>query len=180
MDLPDLDLDLSLLENSTQGSSHCTSIMSANSHQSSRSSDNDGEGSVIGLVIPTSDSGNVGGIEGFELADSGSITVRRNLGTADVLPEEEGFFPDVDFNFDADGNMIELEAPQAMSFVEPPPRIRSDSGTSAKIRQEHEEGFLAGHLGVATPLLTQLDRLNNDFLVWGNDRSRSGCPYDGS
>ncbi|MCJ1434419.1 hypothetical protein MMC27_003787 [Xylographa pallens] len=146
IDLPSLDLDLSLFENSTQGSSHGISIMSASSHLSSRSSDKDGEASVLGLLIPTSDSGNAGGIGGFQLANSGSNATEIDHGIADVFSEEQGFFPDVDFNFDAEGNMIELEAPQAVQFHEPVPRSRSDSVISAQMRQHHEDGHLTGHL----------------------------------
>ncbi|MCJ1384907.1 hypothetical protein MMC17_008025 [Xylographa soralifera] len=157
IDLPNLDLDLSLFENSTQGSSHRTSIMSASSHQSSRSSTKDGEASILGLLIPTSDSGNAGGIGGFQLAKSGSNATEIDHGIADVFPEEQGFFPDVDFNFDAEGNMIELEAPQAVQVDEHVLRVRSDSGLSTQMRQDHEDGLFTGHLQFAGPMDLDLD-----------------------
>ncbi|MCJ1404428.1 hypothetical protein MMC11_007653 [Xylographa trunciseda] len=157
IDLPSLDLDLSLFENSTQGSSHRTSIMSANSIQSSISSNKDGEASVFGLVIPTSDSGNAGGTGGFHLADLGSSTTKRDTRNADIFPEEQGFFPDVDFNFDAEGNMIELEAPPARQVEDRVPRVWSDSGVSSQMRQDHDEALLAGHLELAGAIDLDLD-----------------------
>ncbi|MCJ1393678.1 hypothetical protein MMC18_006554 [Xylographa bjoerkii] len=157
IDLPSLDLDLSLFENSTQGSSQRTSVMSAGSNQSSRSSNKEGEASEFGLIIPTSDSGNPGDTGGFHLAKSGSSATKRDAGIADFFPEEQGFFPDVDFNFDAEGNMIELETPQAVQSNEPVPRGRSDSGVSTQIRQDQEEGVLAGHLEFARAMDLDLD-----------------------
>ena len=165
IDLPSLDLDLSLFENSTQGSSYRTSIIFASSHQSSVSSNKDGEDSVLGLLIPTSDSGNAGGIEGFQLAKSGSNATEIDHGIRDVFPEERGFFPDVDFNFDTEGNMIELEAPQALQSVNPVPRDRSDSETNTQLHHDHDDGHLTGQLQVLfTPLLLR-NYLSNRFLA---------------
>ena len=142
----DLDLDLSLFEASTQGSSQRSSIMSRHSHQSSRSSNADAEPAVVGLVIPSSSSGNAGGIGGFALPES-----ERSRGAV-ISNEDEGFFPDVDFNFDAEGNYIELGEVQPTPVGEPDTirgRIRSDTETSALVRQEHQEGLIAGRLDVS-------------------------------
>ncbi|MCJ1285274.1 hypothetical protein MMC26_004614 [Xylographa opegraphella] len=157
IDLPGLDLDLSIFENSTQGSSHRTSIMSAGSQPSSRSSNKDGEASVVGLLIPTSDSGNAGGTEGFQVAMPGSNATEIGQGTANVFLEEQGFFPDVDFNFDAEGNMVELETPQGVQFDEAVPRTRSDSETSGRMRQGYDDGLLTGHQQFAEALDLDVD-----------------------
>ena len=161
IDLPSLDLDLSLFENSTQGSSHRASIMSASSQQSSKSSNKDGEASVLGLILPTSDSGNASGIGGFQLARSGSNATGIGHRVAEVFSEEQGFFPDVDFNFDAEGNMIELEAPQPVQSEEHVSRARRGSELSARMRQDNEDGLMTGHLQVlSTPLILLNDPSN--------------------
>jgi len=150
-DLPNLDLDLSIFEASTQGSSKRTSIISAKSKSSSQSSNQDGEDSVLGFVIRSSGSGDAG-IGGFMIAESEGTVTRRDIRPAD---DAEGFFPDVDFNFDAEGNLIELGdvEPVPASQAEPAmTRIRSDSAASARVRQEHHEGLLAGQQAVRTPL----------------------------
>lgn len=103
------------------------------------------------MVIPTSDTGNAGDLGGFEIqgSDRGSV---RIAGLRDNLLEEEGgFFPDVDFGFDADGNLIDLSTEQqAPETIHRPtaPRLGSDSAARAQVRQEHEEGLQAGQYGV--------------------------------
>ena len=145
-DLLDLDLDLSLLEASTQGSSQRSSIMSGHSHQPSRSSNVDEGRAMADLIIPSSSSGNVGEIEGFVLPES------EGGRGVNIIDEDGGFFPDVDFNFDAEGNFIELGEVQPTPAGEPGAtraRIRSDSEMSALLRQEHQEGLVAGRLEVS-------------------------------
>ena len=145
-ELLDLDHDLSLFEESTQGSSQRSSIISGRSHQSSMSSNTDTEPAMVALVIPSSSSGHAGGIGGFALPES------EGSRGANIINEEEGFFPDVDFNFDAEGNLIELGEVQQSPVGKPDTaraRVRSDSGASALVRQEHQEGLLAGRLDVS-------------------------------
>lgn len=149
-DLPNLDLDLSIFDASTQASSKRASILSATSNQSSQSSNQEGENSVLSLVIPSSGSGNAG-IGGFITAESEGTSAHRDTRPAD---HEEGFFPDVDFNFDAEGNLIEFgdKEPVRAGQAEPAlTRIRSDSVASAQVRQEHQEGLLAGQQAVCNP-----------------------------
>ena len=125
--------------------------MSAKSNQSSHSSNQDGEDSVLGLVIPSSGSGNAGGIGGFTIAESEGTSARKDTRPADGVNDEEGFFPDVDFNFDAEGNLVELggTGPVPMRQAEPATtRIRSDSAASAQVRQEHQDGLLISQQAV--------------------------------
>lgn len=129
--------------------------MSAKSNQSSQSSRQDVEDFVLGLVIPSSGSGNAGGIGGFTITEPERTSARRDNRPTDVLNDEEGFFPDVGFNFDAEGNLIELGdlGPVPTGEAEPAAmRIWSDSATSAQVRQEHQEGLLAGQQAVCTLL----------------------------
>ncbi|MCJ1249630.1 hypothetical protein MMC30_006856 [Trapelia coarctata] len=166
LDLPNLDMDFSLFEVSTQGSSKRTSIMSAKSNQSSQSSHQEGEDSVLSLVIPSSGSGNAGGIGGFTIAESEGTSARRDTRPADAVNDEEGFFPDVDFNFDAEGNLIELGdlGPLPTGQVEPAMTgTRSDSAASAQVRQEHQEGFLAGQQALDDGMELDLNLPADDY-----------------
>lgn len=148
-DLPNLDLDLSIFEASTLGSSKRTSIMSAKSNQSSQSSNPNGEDSVLGFVAPSSGSGDAG-IGGFIFAESDGPVVGRDTRPSD---DADGFYPDVDFNFDAEGNLIELGGVEVLASQAEPAmtRVRSDSAARVQVHQEHQEGRLAGQQAVRTP-----------------------------
>ncbi|KAL9116800.1 MAG: hypothetical protein Q9187_006671, partial [Circinaria calcarea] len=147
--LPDLDLQLDALGTSTQASSKDASILSAQSHPSSQSSYKDE--SLPGLVIPTSDIGNVGGLGGFQIQGSDRDSLQRAGLRDNLLEEEGGFFPDVDFGFDAEGNLVDLNTEQqAPETVNRPtaPGLGSDSAARAQVRQEHQEGLQAGQYGM--------------------------------
>ena len=147
-------MDLSALGSSTEGSSKTVSILSMQSPPSSRSSDKQEEQSLLGLEIPTSDTGHAGDIGGFTLPGSDHGSDQRATRPRDtLLEEEEGFFPDVDFDFDAEGNLIDRAAQQrALRGEARPdlPRLGSDSAASARVRQEHEEALQAGRLRVGS------------------------------
>ena len=152
--LPSLDTDLFALGSSTEGSSKRASILSAQSHQSSQSSIREGEQSLLGLVIPTSETGIAGDLGGFVLPESERGSFQRTTRPGDTtLEEEEGFFPDVDFEFDAEGNLIDRAAEQRVPRTEARPdipRLASDSAASARVRQEHEEALQAGQQTVCS------------------------------
>lgn len=151
--LPGLDIDLSALDLSTDESSRRSSILSPYSQQSSRSSDKDGDKSLLGLIIPTSDTGAAGDIGGFALPDDDGGSAQRGSRIGALLEEEEGgIFPDVDFAFDEEGNVIEYGAGGRLHRAVPvgpsAARLRSGSVGSARVRREHEEGFRAGQVEV--------------------------------
>ncbi len=112
---PDLDIDLSALDLSSHGTSHDTSILSQRSLQSSQSSHPGHGGGMPGLVIPTSDSG--AEVGGFVIpgGDDSSPLRGSRMGVAQLGAEDDGLLPDVDFEFDADGNLIELDAEERES-----------------------------------------------------------------
>ena len=143
----DLNLDLSALEPSS-GPSHLSSTLSGGAHVTSESSR--GEGSLLGLEIPPSGTESAGGFGGFELPSSVAGS-RRDTRRGIELEEEAGLLPDVGFQFDAEGNLIDL-GPQPEEPIESvgreQPRIRSDSLASARMRREHEEGMIAGQQAV--------------------------------
>lgn len=151
--LPGLDIDLSALDLSTDDSSRRSSILSPYSQQSSRSSDKGGDKSLLGLIIPTSDTGDAADIGGFALPDDDGGSAQRGSRIGALLEEEEGgIFPDVDFAFDEEGNVIEYGAGGRLHRAVPvgpsATRLRSDSVGSARVRREHEEGFQAGQVEV--------------------------------
>jgi hypothetical protein len=152
IDMPDIDLDFSLIESSTQGSSHRSSFMSLRSLPSSQSSHHVDEDSVIGLVIPTSESGNNGGAGGFAHR-SDTASVQRATTAANVFDNEDGFLPDIGFNFDTEGNFIDLGDVQTGAepeLLEPATRVRSESrAADAQLQREHEQSFHAAQEGVS-------------------------------
>lgn len=96
-----------------------------------------------GLVIPSSSSP-VGGelrVEGdYGLSSVGGVSGVSRLGGAELLSEP-------DFGFDDEGNMIDLTAGEIFpgTLADLPGAVMlSDAGASARVRQEHEEGQLAG------------------------------------
>lgn len=97
--------------------------------------------SPLGIVIPSSGTSNRVG-SGFNLAQSVAGSVHGEAQPGLILEEDSGFLPDIDFNFDADGNIVELDPVQQPTLPQsgPPGRVRSDSAVSARVRQEHQEG----------------------------------------
>ena len=142
MVFPPLDLDLSILE-SRQASSSMDSILSGQVRPSSESS-KDGEKAMPFIAIPSSSS--AGDLGGFQLPESITGSASRVEPHEIELGDEGTFFPDVDFNFDAEGNLIEFGAPDlpAIGGPQPATRVRSDSMANERVRQEHAEGRLAG------------------------------------
>ena len=111
-EFPSLDFDLAQLDLSLFGTSKLnSSILSPPGSASNISLDRGSQNSLLRLHLPRSDTG-VFDIDsaGFTVASS-----HRSLqdDQAQAAPfqkegEEEGFLPDVDFEFDADGNVREL------------------------------------------------------------------------
>jgi meiotic recombination protein REC8, fungi type len=136
-DFSNLDLDRATLLD-TQGS-----LMSPRPH-SRHNSISSVAGSVLGLVIPSSDVGSyqLPRNDGFQLAGS---SAHKTSGLGNFFPgEEEGLIDDFDFEFDADGMMRDIDAAERdqlrMGSVVPQPRhIGSDSGASGRVRLDHEE-----------------------------------------
>lgn len=150
MILPSLDISLGALAFSSEGVLHSNSIlfdeMSIAGHKGARS--------PLDLIIPSSGSRNVGDFGGFSIRDSSTGTGQRGM-VWNPAGEDDGFDPNVDFNFDADGNLIEVGAQlmgQASDARITQPRIRSSSAVSARVRQEHAEGNIAGQEAVSGTL----------------------------
>jgi hypothetical protein len=122
--------------------------MSPPSLVSSRSSQQAEEADQPSPEIPSADTSLGAGLGGFDSnIGLGMSSVGKTSGLS-VLAEESGIV-DVGWEFDEHGNMIDI--PQA---VKPPINVPSveqvpgtgiatDSGISARIRQEHAEGLQA-------------------------------------
>ncbi|KZF20855.1 hypothetical protein L228DRAFT_262733 [Xylona heveae TC161] len=147
--LPEFDLDLSRLDITSSLASQSLSSASPHSRLSSQSSIADN--GLPALVIPTSDTADVaGGIGGFIHADiiADNIEGRAGRGMDQLsrLDEDTGFLPDVDFEFDAEGNVVELGGGGRASAPQTPQRQRTlapvSTGASSRVRREHLEGQL--------------------------------------
>ena len=103
---------------------------------------------TIGLVIPTSDTHGVGETGDLAFPAYGSQAVQENLDeypSRIVEDEMEGLLPEVDFEFDGEGNLRITgsdESPGAVTGTART-RLRSDSAASGQVRREHEEGLRA-------------------------------------
>ena len=105
--LPGLDLDLSVLDISTNESSIRSSLLSPYSKYSSVSAHKGDAGSMLGLIIPTSDTGGVGDLGGFILPQEHRSSDQRVPRLGGLLEDEdEGFNLDPGFTVDADGNLL--------------------------------------------------------------------------
>lgn len=141
-----LEMDLSGLDLSSEASSGPKSIWSQYSQQSSQSSHHERETPPPALVIPTSEDSVGADIGGFaSLVEDGSSVLRgRALGGVELLSDEEGFLRDADFEFDAEGNVIELGTEERERRRTPAGvrgRPTADSSASGRVRREHEEGL---------------------------------------
>ena len=135
--LPGLDIDMSALEISTDDSSRRSSFLSAFSQRSSTSSHQEVDKSMLGLVIPTSDSGGMGDLGGFILPGENASSAQHNAGVGHLLGDEEEVFNiDPGFTIDADGNLIEERTNGPGTAL---PKDVSLGSNSAASRQFHEE-----------------------------------------
>lgn len=148
MFLPGFDIDLSALDISTDESSRRSSILSPPSQRSSLSSNKDGDESILGLIIPSSDTGGGGDVGGFMLPGHDRGSIQRSTDVGGFLDEEEGFNLDPGFTVDEDGNLImtgDQRTPRTQAVIRTPfMRVGSDSAASGLVRQELKEGLEAG------------------------------------
>ncbi len=153
-DFPGLDIDLSALDISTDGSSRRSSLLSPHSLRSSLSSNTNGDGSMLGLIIPTSDTGGGGDFGGFDLPGDDHALARPSSRLRSLLEdEEEGFNLDPGFAIDGDGNVVLTGQDQPQPTpVAVGARFGSESAASARVRQEFEEGRQAAELDVGDTL----------------------------
>lgn len=147
-DFSKLDLDGSILHDS-QGS------MLSPHNQSRRNSTISEGGSILGLVIPTSEMGGSGYripyTDAFQL-DNSSIHKTSALGRP-YGNEDDVLIEDFDFEFDAEGKIRDIDAAErellrSGSVIPHLSRLGSDSAASARVRNDHEEGLMGLTRGV--------------------------------
>ncbi len=124
----------------------------------SRLSTNKGDDdSILGLVIPSSNTGGGGEVGGFILPTDNPSSIRRSAEVGGFLgAEKEDFDPNPGFTIDEEGNLVltkDHQTPHRQSRIGAPVRIMG-SGTAASThaRRERQEGLEAGHIQVSIEL----------------------------
>ncbi|KAL8939200.1 MAG: hypothetical protein Q9216_003494 [Gyalolechia sp. 2 TL-2023] len=172
MVLPGLDIDLAALDISTEVSSRRSSLLSPPSQRTSLSSQWASDESALSLVIPSSEGGGAGELGGFIVPSSEHASVQHIAGAGDLFAEEDDFNLDPGFMFDNDGNMIntgdDVPPTQTEQMLPAASRTRSDSGASAHVRRELEEGLQAGQfeLGDLMDLDIGIPRADDEDLIF--------------
>ena len=151
--LPGLDVDLSALAISTDGSSRPPSILSQRSQRSSLSSGHEPDDSMLGLIIPSSAPGGSGGIGGFQAHSGIASSTRGSLGVGHLPDNDEDFNIDLGFGFDEEGNMFEDPLPTERANLTGNVRVESDSATGARVRQGFIEGMRLDRVEVSTSMM---------------------------
>jgi hypothetical protein len=164
--LPALDFDTfkQALEDSQY--SMASSVVSPGHFMTSISS----QASVLELQIPTSDNDTPGKYQFPGHFQLGSSAQKTPSGINPFDDEGQGLLDDLDFEFDADGGMVDVNADELerrrtdVNF----PGVRhleSDSAASGRVRREHEDALAA---------LSASERLDNDgdFIMQMDDDMR--------
>ena len=138
MNLSALDL---WIDDSSQGST----ILSPHLQRSSQSSRQAADESMLGLLIPTSDTGGAGDIGGFILPSEQVSSAQRDPQFGQFLnDDDEGFNLDPGFSIDADGNLIEEPILETRGPLVEGVRLGSDSAASGRVRQDQVESLQTG------------------------------------
>lgn len=165
---PDHDIDLSTLDFLTNDSSGRSSILSPHSQRSSITSNDDGQGSALGLIIPSSDTGGAGDVGGFVVPEDNRSSAHRNIGAAGEILEDidEGFNLDPGFTVDKDGNLILTEYrenPQAMDNIEANDLGASRGSVTGNLAQDViDDGFQGAPLEVRNRWIKNIATM----LIW--------------
>lgn len=138
-----------------------SSLQSSNPSRVSNSS----QASLLDLQIPPSDSDITGQFQLPGQFQLGSSAQKTPSGINPFEGDEPGLLDDLDFEFDADGDMVEvnvedLERRRAGVYPAGAGRLQSDSAASERVRRDHEEA-----------LIGRLDRLDDDgdFIIQMDD-----------
>ncbi|OBT68516.1 hypothetical protein VE03_02875 [Pseudogymnoascus sp. 23342-1-I1] len=156
-------LDFSILEEGIKDSqfSMLSSLKSFNTSGISNSS----QASLVGLQIPPSDSDITGQFQLPGRFQLGSSAQKTPSGVNPFDGDEPGLLDDLDFEFDADGDMVDLDAEELArrrmrAYPAGTGRAESDSAASGRVRRDHEEA-----------LIGRSDRLDDDgdFIMQMDD-----------
>ena len=104
---------------------------------------------MLGLVIPSSYSGEAGDLGGFILPGENVSSAQRNARIGRLLDDvDEDFNNNPGFTIDADGNLVEERTPGLQAAPADGLRIGSDSAVSVRARQDIMEGQQPGQFEV--------------------------------
>ncbi|OBT93972.1 hypothetical protein VE01_08224 [Pseudogymnoascus verrucosus] len=155
-------LDFSILDQGFKDSQYSmlSSLKSSNASGFSNSS----QASIIGLQIPASDSDITGQFQLPGRFQLGSSAQKTPSGVNPFDGDEPGLLDDLDFEFDADGAMVEVNAEELerrRTGVYPAGtgRLQSDSAASERVRRDHEEALIGrpGRLDDDGDFIMQMD-----------------------
>lgn len=95
---------------------------------------------MLGLIIPTSETGGGGDLGGFVLPEDHRSSIQRTIGLGGLLEgEEEGFNLDPGFTVDADGNLLITGSsgdPQRQVGVAAPERLNTGEDATMSDRMQ--------------------------------------------
>ncbi|KFY07064.1 hypothetical protein V492_07483 [Pseudogymnoascus sp. VKM F-4246] len=155
-------LDFTILEEGFKDSQYSmlSSLKSSNASGFSNSS----QASILGLQIPPSDSDITGQFQLPGRFQLGSSAQKTPSGINPFDGDEPGLLDDLDFEFDADGALIEVDAEELerrRRGVHAPGigRLGSDSAASERVRRDHEEALIGrpGRLDDDGDFIMQMD-----------------------
>ncbi|KFY88214.1 hypothetical protein V500_06496 [Pseudogymnoascus sp. VKM F-4518 (FW-2643)] len=156
-------LDFSILDQGFKDSQY--SMLSSLKSSSASGISNSSQASLLGLQIPPSASDITGQFQLPGRFQLGSSAQKTPSGVNPFDGDEPGLLDDLDFEFDADGDMVEVDAEELerrRTGVYPAGtgRLESDSNASGRVRRDHEEA-----------LIGRLDRLDDDgdFIMQMDD-----------
>jgi meiotic recombination protein REC8 len=155
-------LDFSTLDQGFKDSQY-SMLSSLNSSNASGFS-NSSQASILGLQIPPSDSDITGQFQLPGRFQLGSSAQKTPSGVNPFDGDEPGLLDDLDFEFDADGAMVEVNAEELerrRTGVYPAGigRLQSDSAASDRVRRDHEEALIGrpGRLDDDGDFIMQMD-----------------------
>ena len=151
--LPGLDAELSLLAISSNESSRRSSILFPHSQRSSVTSYGDREGNMLGFIIPSSDTENLGNIGGLSIqSDHSSIHPQTGMQDRHV---DDNFDIDPGFIVDENGEILQIEnirtPPQKPNSETAEPSVGRAFELSGVLPRESEGGDLKVYGEVIDP-----------------------------
>ena len=143
--LPGLNLDLSALDILTDVETpHSSSLLWSKSRQSSRSSHFSADKLCLDVSSSQMIHGDADGCFGFVSDISSTAKKDTQSEFPSIFAEEGGILLQPDFEFDGEGNIIELAVKQNVQTKATAIDRRSEPAITNRVREHIEEGFQAG------------------------------------
>ena len=138
-----LDLDVSALDISSTESSRHSSLLSRQSLASSHSSHHSADGSLSGIIIPSSGGGSMIDLGGGQISSDHGSSLQQERMRRLLDDDGEAYNFDPGFSFDESGNLINDEPPEGQADVQVPnsPRAVHESSVDRQLRLETERAI---------------------------------------